>query len=78
MSDDDPLKPKTFNQQLLAGGRAHPVIGWVVLGLGIGGAVGASNDAMGESMGIGAALGFAAGIFITRGFSRRRKRRDEP
>lgn len=77
MSDDDPLRPKTFNQQLLAGGRAHPVIGWAVLGLGIGGAVGARNDAMGESLAIGAVLGFAAGIFIVRGFARRRGRRDD-
>lgn len=73
MADKDPLQPKTFNQQLLAGGRAHPVIGWVVLGIGVGASIGAGdgND-MGVSVGLGVAIGFGVGILITRWSAHRR------
>jgi hypothetical protein len=76
MADNNPLQPKTFNQQLLAGGRAHPVIGWVVLGLGVGAAFGAGegND-MGLFAGLGVAIGFGVGILITRWSARRRYER---
>jgi hypothetical protein len=76
MADENPLQPKTFNQQLLAGGRAHPVIGWVVLGFGVGAAFGAGvgND-MGLSAGLGVAIGLGVGILITRWSARRRYER---
>jgi hypothetical protein len=76
MKDKDPLQPKTFNQQLLAGGRAHPVIGWVVLGIGVGATFGAGegND-MGVSVGLGVAIGFGVGILVTRWTARRRYER---
>jgi len=76
MADDKPVRVKGFNDQVVAGGRAHPVIGWVVLGMGIGGAIGASNGAMGVSLGLGAAIGFGVGVFVTRGLAQRRRRRD--
>ena len=76
MANGNPLKPKTFNQQLLAGGRAHPVVGWVILGLGVGAAFGASEDNdMGLFAGIGAAVGCGVGILITRWLVRRRYER---
>ena len=76
MADENPLQSKTFNQQLLAGGRAHPVIGWVVLGLGVGAAFGASeNNDMGLFAGLGAVIGFGVGILITRWSARRRYER---
>jgi hypothetical protein len=76
MADKDPLQPKSFNQQLLAGGRAHPVIGWVVLGIGVGASLGAGdgND-MGMSVGIGVVVGLVVGIIITRWTARRRYER---
>jgi len=76
MADEDPLKPKTFNQQLLAGGAAHPVIGWVVLGGGVGATFGAADGIdMGWSVGLGVAIGFAVGILFTRWSARRRYER---
>ena len=73
MTDDNPQQPKSFNQQLLAGGRAHPVVGWVVLGIGVGAAFGAGegND-MGLSVGLGVLIGAIVGIFFMRWSAKRR------
>lgn len=62
-----PRPQRSMREQLLSGGRAHPLLGWIVIGIGVGAAIGSGegND-MGSWVGGGALVGFLIGIAILR------------
>lgn len=63
--DDIPKKPANMRDLLISGGRANPLAGWVVIGIGIGAAIGAGGN-MGLWIGIGAVLGLVIGVAVLR------------